>query len=252
MAATNNIVTVDASRFYAKVQKLSQLTKTDLTVLLKKTMCQWIGLMQRDLFPETFSQGRNAVKADIQRVWLSPLTFVRNLQNERLKKTLRRAIAGQDFATFNALAAKTGLKLQLAEVREDIHQSRRNSRGRVTQKRANLVATSASELNAYIKKVQERVGKAKAGFLPAIRYFGHVNLPAWVTRHGTGRGRYEDTLSNNGIKGAITTINSDKAASSMNSRLRVAERTAQRIEKSLKIQIAYELRKAAQQAGLRG
>ena len=66
-----------------------------------------------------------------------------------------------------------------------------------------------SVVRGYVKSVQNRVGKLKAGWLVAARHFagktgGKVNSSAWIDRHGDS-GTYTDTVKRTGNGAAVLT-----------------------------------------------
>lgn len=65
---------------------------------------------------------------------------------------------------------------------EALHNRLRNNRGRITRgRRQTYIVTDARARDRFIKKKQDLVGRAKAGWLPAADALG-VSVPAWIRR----------------------------------------------------------------------
>lgn len=88
------------------------------------------------------------------------------------------------------------------------HQQNRLSRGRVTQrgtrrldvgrwKFLNKLVTKAATLNKFIKKKQNNVGRAKAGWGAAfMRFGGRMSMSGWIGKHAMKTGRVITRLDN--------------------------------------------------------
>jgi hypothetical protein len=104
--------------------------------------------------------------------------------------------------------ARTSDGMPLFDVGIDpsFHKKFRNQRGRVKRDKNEVmidgkrffdrVHIPKTALNRYRKFIQGHVGKAKAGWNAGKALFRSTGFPAWVTRHGTGQGRAQDTLRN--------------------------------------------------------
>lgn len=91
-----------------------------------------------------------------------------------------------------------------------LHLKNRNDKGRV-KKQDRQYWTRPEAFSDYVKEVKARVGKLKAAWLPAYRYFqakvgGGKNVSAWISRHA-GQGTYIDAMTQDG-NGRLIAVNS--------------------------------------------
>ena len=106
---------------------------------------------------------------------------------------------------------------QSGAILESRHRAARDRRGRVpARKGRERVAVSAEVGGNYIKKMQARSGKAKAGWLAALEGLGGSAQP-WISRHGNGDGRLVDLMSGN--EAILTAINTAKGIGSLQRRI---------------------------------
>lgn len=118
--------------------------------------------------PKTLSQGRARVASDIRKV-LKPLD-PNKIRSERIK----RLIAKGDSVGIQKALDYLGFRQAV--------NSQRNQRGRITLKKPVYTKADEKEINAYIKKVQARVGMAKGGWAAAYAHFGG-RPPRWQSTH---------------------------------------------------------------------
>ncbi|HNQ89019.1 MAG TPA: hypothetical protein PKM73_10430 [Verrucomicrobiota bacterium] len=137
--------------------------------------------------PATRAQGRKAVARDIQRA-VTPLR-VADFKSRGIRKLIRE----RDYTALQVVLAKfkTGpfAGFAVKPFSPELHTSKRDSRGRV-RKSAKVATPDATEVRDYIRQVQQRVGRAKAGWVKAVTQLGG-SVPDWMARHA-GTGSVED------------------------------------------------------------
>jgi hypothetical protein len=141
--------------------------------------------------PKTRAQGRKAVARDIQRAVrpLRPADFS--------SKRIRQLIRKRDYGALEAVFARfpQGSPLRGVSVVEprfpEMHQEARASRGRVL-KFQGKVTPDTDKVRDYIKTVQDRVGRGRAGWAVSLIALGG-KPSGWIVRHAKGdTGTFED------------------------------------------------------------
>jgi hypothetical protein len=170
--AFNNAVT----RYVTTLGKDSRAAIRYQSMLLAKRLVQFTP-------PKTRSQGRKAVKRDIERA----VTPIR--PSDFSSKSIRKLIRARDYAALEVIFSRfeRGAMAGFAVVpfTPELHTKRRDRRGRV-RKSAKVASPDAKEVKAYVAEVQTRVGRGKSGWAKAVTQLGG-NVPAWLAKHsGTG------------------------------------------------------------------
>lgn len=134
--------------------------------------------------------GEKAVTNDLKKV-VKNVTQLQMYKNPKVKKWLDRAFKNHDWALvmdiINDKAGTAGM-----QVPSGFHEKHRNKRGRVKSGPRFYVKDTKREakLKAYANEVFKRIGKAKAGWLPAARRLKVAarDRIAFISRHrGNGR-----------------------------------------------------------------
>ena len=134
--------------------------------------------------------GEKAVTNDLKKVGKN-VTQLQMYKNPKVKKRLDAAFKKHDWALvmdiINDKAGTAGM-----QVPSGFHEKHRNKRGRVTSGPRFYVKDTKNEakLKAYANEVFKRIGKAKAGWLPAARRLKVAarDRIAFISRHrGNGR-----------------------------------------------------------------
>ena len=133
------------------------------------------------------SMGKTSIKKGKARVVSDVLRVVRSV----------RAPTKADSPEDNRLAS-------LAEI-ERWHQSKRNRRGRVPKRvaKADVATAPAGLIKTYIAAQVAKVGILASGWNSAATRLG-LQLPTWITRHGTARGQVDVITSGGTVKIRIT------------------------------------------------
>lgn len=137
------------------------------------------------------AQGKAAVKRDIIRA-VNPVD-AKTLRNPKLNKIAReRNYAAMD-VIMQRVAASGGFGGRFVPFTPELHQTVRDSRGRVMRDRG-LNTFDADEVRAYIVRKQANVGRAKGGWAAALRGLGGTP-PGYAARHAS-LGSFLDRASN--------------------------------------------------------
>jgi hypothetical protein len=132
--------------------------------------------------PKSLAQGRKAVARDIQRA-ATPFDASKFTQ-PKMRERIDALAKDGNYDALNAILKNIKgnmAKWRVAPFHPDLHRKARVSRGRVLSTKK-IFVTQARALAAYIKKMQDRVGLRKSGWLPALLALGG-KAPAWVARH---------------------------------------------------------------------
>jgi hypothetical protein len=136
------------------------------------------------------SIGRAAVAFDIYKT-------MRPFNPAARTRSMERILERKDVQAFNALAARSKSAqmqgLTAVEFSPTRHLQQRDGRGRVRgrDRRKVVLGSDVGLLKNYVKKVQDRVGYAKSGWLAALLLTGGT-APGYVLKQGTGGGEVID------------------------------------------------------------
>lgn len=241
----------DTAKYRRDINELVKRFEIDAGELLKEEARLFVRDVTRLTPPARLSQGRNAVKRDISKVFRSVAAVARYLRvtigDKRtalvFRKLLRRgeyqgarelitqrssvvenvsvsshSRGGKTISSYTQKRRRVGTLVPdispsvsfLESVDPQIHKERRNKYGRVTSKMASAIVSSAKSLRSYIKEIQDHVGWARAGWLPAARKYGH-KMPQWVARFGNAPGAVHENLGAGVSSPSITMINRGSA-----------------------------------------
>lgn len=138
--------------------------------------------------PRSVGQGKRRVKYDLQKIFhpVDPGDF----ESKSVQSIIRRS----DASAWDAFARnlkKGPLAGTVAVTPNDtMHQANRDTRGRAKRTNFATLWKQRGELKALIRKAQERVGWARAGWMTAYRALGGTRAPEWVSRHGNAPGSF--------------------------------------------------------------
>lgn len=173
--------------------------------------------------PRSPSQGENKVRTDLNKV-VTPLTaknikILFSFAGKKLQKRIMQlvgafndsddyGISGQALTDLTAIIKnmpklKYWQEINISQL-PDIHKAARDNYGRVNGKRYNYTA-DVTQYNRYLQAVLNRVGLLKAGWGAAAWFLG-INLPWYISRHGTQWGQVIPSL-NTGSDPSMTMIN---------------------------------------------
>jgi hypothetical protein len=134
--------------------------------------------------PNTLAQGRKAIASDVRKTTklLTPKEFI----SEKIKKLVskkKRETLTKVFSRFRKGKLKGSKVEPFGKQHEAQHQRSRDRRGRAKSPDKFQVSTlTAAPVNAYTKRIQEKVGMAKGGWARAYARLG--GKPAdWYARH---------------------------------------------------------------------
>lgn len=193
-------VDVDTSRFESAIAEFAKLTRKDISEVYRQQAGILVGHVIAITPPggksgqaftdsggiglEAKKRGEAAVAADISRLFPTS-----NLKHDTLVGMVN---AGFEFKTGKG---HKDIVREVAESADDlrrIHQFARNPRTGRTRKMKGIgmAITRKSVLKQYIRQEMTKVGKLNAGWINAAREMKTVGraVPAWITRHGAGRG----------------------------------------------------------------
>lgn len=259
-------LTIDTGRFMNAMDQVRTETGMELGTIMRDQMALLSRSLVRitpplDVDDETgqmgsdaaaLRKGKKAVEADIRAIVQGVKGNAATAFGEkwvarhegRVVGHLFKASGGGIYAAEDEYVDPTGQRIGA------FHESKRNSKtGRVSTSARRDAKTAytvgnwkahrrlhvpEATLREYIAKVQERVGKTRAGWVRAVNHFmSHAitvkwTPPDWVARHGfTSPGGYEDSYDGRAVKGtfaarnSVPWIGSTRAAQLMAGALRV-------------------------------
>jgi len=178
---------LDTTKYQAQMRALLQeMPQVFAAEVLMVEARELIKRVLSFLPPKTRSQGRSAVKRDIDRTMqgLDASTFT--------DPTIRKIILSGDVAAIQRLVDVSpkyaGMVVALFD--SALHTSKRSRYGRVAATNKPALVPQPTMVKNYTTSVQNRVGLLKSGYAPAAASLG-LALPAWVRSHGSGLGGYD-------------------------------------------------------------
>lgn len=150
--------------------------------------------------------GLLAVQGDINRVYSTLKTLkIASSQQPHLRavqKQLAKYTSRGNIPKIEAILRRFGINTPVIKEADPLlHKKARNSRGRIGSSRARVIVLRPASIKRYIKKVQQRVGYTKAGWMAALRHLGTPpGVPIWVTRHSTPGSISDNTDKGSGIQ----------------------------------------------------
>ena len=223
--AENGII-IDVNRFKKQVDRFATKYGVDARQVMLDQMRLWTIDLIKSFPPKNSSQGKRAVKSDIQRIFI-PV----DSGSFAAVKEWALIVGGQELG--RAFKSKTGSVYGVEKRFFDFsgdkipahHRRFRTKDGRVTRagtftrdigrwKFVDKVVTKQSILNRYIKEKQKNVGILKAGWVPALTYFAAVSggvfkAPVFVKKIAKSKqsGGFVDRFGKDGT-GFLEAINS--------------------------------------------
>lgn len=197
---------LDTSEWETAVRQLVNLGGVDLGKLIKDEAKLLVrdcikltppttggaGVVKENLKKQEQS-GKNAIIRDIRRI-VKDVTELDMYKNPKIKKWLNAAFKNHNWKlVLDIVGGGVGAGMQ---VPDNIHEQHRNKRGRVQRTVPKFWVKDTAKrkkLMTYAGKVFERIGKAKAGWLPAARRLklAKRHYIKFISRH-SGRGMVAD------------------------------------------------------------
>ena len=227
-------VTVDARAFNRQLTAYTKATRIER----KAGLIKQARLLLRDLIKATppfdnrlskgtFTQsfnaqrkaGKDAVASDIRSLFATALPDISKLpikSQKRARGYAKRGDWDKLFTLFHRLSGGKGsvnAPTVHGHATQSLHQSRRNSKGRVVRGSRIYVANRPS-INKLIKARQSDVGKWKSGWMRAAKGLNIRGIPKWISGK-SGSGDLVD-LSSRFYKPSITIINNVRGSTGRN------------------------------------
>ena len=157
---------VEAAQFMAAFNEYRQLVKVMPSKALTFQGRKLFELVAKNTPPRNLSQGRKAVKRDVERAVqpIKPDTF----RNPEVQKMVRQ----RDYAGLHEFAQRaSGGRWDIVPFEEKLHKERRDKRGRV-RKGSGLLTPDTDKVREYISKLQSHVGMGRGGWAASILSLG--------------------------------------------------------------------------------
>lgn len=140
--------------------------------------------------PRSVGQGKRRVQNDLNKIF-HPIEA-----NDLDSKSLRKIVRIGDAQAWDAFARNVH-KGPFAQTRaivptRELHKANRDRRGRAKSTRLVTLHPQRSVLQSLIRRAQEAVGWAKAGWLRGYLALGGTRASDWVMRHTPGSGTLVD------------------------------------------------------------
>ena len=233
----------DSAKFRNSLSQFSQLTGKSMEDVVRAELGSLARTIIRYTPPSNQKQGKTAVERDIRKLFTSPKDlFPNGAKIPRLKALIDQ----QQWNTSADFIANIPAfqKLKVADsVDQSLHQQYRKN-GRVRTKSGPFVLIrDPSVLKAYIQKVQQQVGRAKASWLAAVKKYGASAVATWISKHGTAEGAVVDALRDG--SGFVEALTGNPASVQLDARLNIVQRAAFNTDKALNIKLEKTLEKLA-------
>jgi hypothetical protein len=187
--------------------------------------------------------GKAAVARDISKVF-QPLTKIRAVEsptNTALAKRIKKLVRARNFDALTAILKNLGFKnIRILERAEgSYHIAARDSRGHVGKRAALNFVFNAPSVNQYIRKEQNKVGFAKAGWCQAAAAL-KAKVPAWIKKHAGAAGSVIDNTRDK-LNPHIIVANEVPYIQKAGQDLRIIQRALDSRRVNLKAKIEFEL-----------
>lgn len=206
-------LTIDSTAWQREVNNLVAITNKGARTIIHDEVKLLLRQGMRITPPRTQAQGRKAVARDVMRA-VQPLALAGStgivIQNESMRKMVRQKDRVALEAVFAQSKKLRGHRIIEGSEIKSHHRAQRRSRGRVGRAQK-VVTLDAKAHRTHTRTMQNRVGRMKAGWVPALNALGESRVaPAWVRRHTSGaRGRAVNMLH---IKGNPSFLLENSAA----------------------------------------
>lgn len=191
----------------------------DAATIIEDESRRWVKQVERFIPPKNQAQGNAAVERDFARAMTPAVAGddaakspMRNKFGVIYERSAQQLISGGNTGLFNDYIKHVSQNAGIFKgwtakpFSPELHKQVRDSRGRVTRTKRVFVL----ELGAWkirLAKLKKRVGWMKAGFLPAMQFFG-LNPRSFVARHSNPAGYINVNLG--GTNPTITITNTAK------------------------------------------
>jgi len=206
-------ISVDDRKFQRALKRFYAASEKDRAAILKaqgRLICVNLAFQTAPFGKDKAAKlrGEGSAQADINRVYKGPAIVHRNIWNSGQGKDLQNIEDSRQAAAAFVRLVRDGKTAEaeklLQDLRIDKHKeakvakfdagvavkaARHGPRKKVSRNQfVQLVPTDYNSLKKFAKKVQQRVGLAKAGWASAAKWLGGMrDIPAWVQRHTDGR-----------------------------------------------------------------
>jgi hypothetical protein len=248
---------IDMSGLRRAMTTLQRMTGKPMGEIIRRQMnILCYTLAHKVYVPKNRKQGEKKLTADIRKaIRVDRGAGWKESVNKALAKRIHLLVRRKNLVALNKIYENAGAKRIFVPFSPDRHKSRRiiTSKGVIINRpNPREVTLDQQPYNAYLKQVSARVGRLKAGWLPAwlatLGAGGQRMLAGWITRHqGQARGTVADRLTDPKRPWVSATNNAPGAA-----------RFAPSVKKTLQIRaramindFKHQLRRAGQAAKMK-
>ena len=250
MSTGADIIQIDVKGFKKQALVFANKYNREFVAIMRDQHRLWTNDLIKKTPPKTLSEGRKAVKRDLNKIFVSiddrnVLAFFKD-DIQSSGKIPRSVI-------YNLNGSPTRMKWQHERYRTGPRKNVRFKSSTVMRfgdmDLVNEMYVPRAAFNKFLNEKYSHVGQLKAGWVPAAVHFGG-KFPAFAGKQTKKLGGFSDSLKNNG-RGALVSINKVPwAPSRLLQLLRATAKTRERdlhkqAHKRLKVLADAENRKAA-------
>lgn len=219
-------ITVDTSGLRSRMDALAQVMNANTQKMARFGMKQALTMLLKISPPKNRKQGRDSVARNLAKGFpVLTRKYIRGLRNQRLAEALLKAMRKKGEGV-NVLVEKITHK-RLVPFDARLYRNNVDKRGRA--RKGNFITQDEKPWKAYLKKLQDNVGKHRAGWTAAADRVGVAPraIPAFVREHGGSGGSVREQVKKSSAK--VTGINQSNyvPASDQTSRVQIALRYAE-------------------------
>ena len=190
--------TVDATLFKVKAKKLVKQLKLDEPTVVREQAGLLAQLLAKvtppfKSFPKMSGKptyttanaqrtGVAAVKADFDSV-IKSIGTLKSWTSKRMKKAIRAGDTSYIKERLKYMKTSNKHNLDVFMYSDDLHNKKRNNRGRINRGSQPIVALKNADVNKGRRRAINNVGIAKASFALAALRLGRPKAPAWIAKH---------------------------------------------------------------------
>ena len=195
-------ITVDTSGLRARMDALAQVMNANTQKMARFGMKQALTMLLKISPPKNRKQGRDSVARNLAKGFpVLTRKYIRGLRNQRLAEALLKAMRKKGEGV-NVLVEKITHK-RLVPFDARLYRNNVDKRGRA--RKGNFITQDEKPWKAYLKKLQDNVGKHRAGWTAAADRVGVTStsprlVPAFVRVHGTSGGSVREQIKTSSAK----------------------------------------------------
>lgn len=214
--------------------EFAKFTDKNLHQIVREEFILLIRTLVKLTPPKTKGAGSKAIDADLRRLFRASQKL--DFTNKYLKELARKGNTQKLANAMNEVDTKNRLWIARGANKAD-HEKNRGTRGRVQKNPRRQFAMKQSEYNRFAREKKEKIGLARAGWLP--KNGGDIKAPKFLTKNASGI--YSEKAKPGKLEISIT--NTIDYISELDDRLDIVQRAIDIRKKAIAKKLKFETRR---------